>query len=288
MKFDMLPLHQGHRIGILGALILVGLSGMSACGEMNFDNSTLSPSSPTETVIPFDTPTPLATETQVATYEPTYVVYGRALRATAVAIAETLPTPTLVPNLRPDLQQQEKQNYLYYTALDTAVALFPPPPDYDPSSERTPFVQLTPLPTELPIPKTPTGNGSIYNVSLEDDPMGKQLAHVNHWGGRIDGQAIGVFAGHVVGNPAQGILVIRTHVEGDTEHTSRYDYYLSPPETGALRITDETGGLMILQAANNGTLLYFDLRSRQWVPSPSPSPSPSPLPSVSPLPTMSP
>jgi hypothetical protein len=234
-------------------------------------------------------PTSIPTVTTAVPHEPTYVVYGRALYATAQAIVYSLPTPSPIPGLHPDDQTEVKRRYLWSIALPTAHALFPPPPNYDVRSEITPEAQ-PPLPTEEPYPSTPTTNGKIYNRSLEDNPEGNLLGEVNYWVGEVGGSRTLVFAGHAVGTPSQGIIIVEARVAGTVTvdgPTNRIDNYLTPSQAGAVRIISEVGGRFILQAAD-GSFFYFDINARQWVssaPNPSPSVSVSPISSVTPIQT---
>lgn len=214
------------------------------------------------------------TATANPAHEPTYVVYARAVDATAQAIVSSLPTPSPIPNLRPDLEREEQRQYLWRIALPTAVALVPTlPPDYDPWSEKTPLPRLSPFPTEAPYPSIPTANGKIYNRSLEDNPEGKMLGTVNYWVGKIGGSRTLVFAGHATGTPSQGIIIVETPLTGTLTPdgpTRQINGYQTPTQVGAVRIIHEAGGRFTLQAADS-SLLYFDISSRQWV-SPPPTP----------------
>jgi hypothetical protein len=222
------------------------------------------PTHPTATPPPIAASLPSApTETQV-TYEPTYVAYARAFDATALAIIQTLPTPSPQPNLRFDLQESAKRRYLWAIAAPTASALFPPPANFDPRSEITPFVQLTPDPTEPPPPHRETSNGTIYDAAPQDDPSGKLLYTVNFWLGSVADHRARVYAGHVKGMPNQGVIVVEvSHPEqpGGTNPTRMYE---TPRPAGAVRVMDVTGTHVTLEASD-GTNFIFDLGIQQWV-----------------------
>jgi hypothetical protein len=201
------------------------------------------------------------------------VYYAQVVQATAIAIAQTLPTPSPIPNAGPRVQEWKKREYLADASMRTAVAMYPPPPGYDPSSEFTPDTS-TPLPTEKPYPYVATENGRIYSHSLMDDPEGKMIAHVNHWSGKIDNGGVTLFAGHHKENAAQGLLMTR-EVDPQDPEKLRFQFYATPTQSGAIRIIAETGGQFTLQAAD-GTTFIFDLNTRQWV-SPSLTPVTTPV-----------
>lgn len=262
-------------------LILLNMSYLAACSTSSQDTPLPVYQAVTETEVP----TVAATFTQVALSEPTYAVYHRMVEATAIAIAQTLATPTLIPNIRPDIQEDRKNNYLANSAFMTAVAQNPYPADSDPRSEMTPIVYLTPLPTEASLPSRPTENGDIYDLSLEDNPIGKMLYSVNYWIGSIDSERLGVYAGHSSSDPTQGLLIVRESIVENGEPKYRFTDYITSSRLGPVRIISETGGQLTLQVAGSSQF-YFDLATRQWVSPPLPTPSLSilPLPTMSPLP----
>ncbi len=121
--------------------------------------------------------------------------------------------------------------------------------------------------TPSPYPSTPTANGKIYNRSLEDMPEGKMLGEVNYWAGEIGGLSTLVYAGHARGTPNQGIILVETPITGTVTAdgpTRRINDYPTLDQAGAVRITSEVGGRLTLQAAD-GSLLRFDLNTRQWL-----------------------
>jgi len=143
---------------------------------------------------------------------------------------------------------------------------------YDPWDIQTPVGSPTPpiafvfdLATRQwvnPAPN-PTEHGKIYDQSLEDDPIGKMLYCVNYWRGSLD-QRLGVYAGHINSDPAQGLILVRESIVENEEPKYRFTDYQTPTQIGALRIISEVGGYLTLRAAD-GSLLYFDLATRQWV-----------------------
>jgi hypothetical protein len=244
---------------------LMALALLAGCGGADYGvvspASSPSPQTPTS-VASTAIPTPYTPV--IATGVPTYVYYAQVVEATAIAIAQTLPTPSPIAGLHPDLQESAKRRYIVDIALQTAVALYPPPPNYDPRSEITPHVPLTPFPTEAPWPKTLTQNGAIYNRSLEDDPTGRLLNSQNYWMGNVASEGTSVFAGSEKTGPDHGVIVVKWSLLEGGERVWRIVEYQAPAEVGALRIITEVDGQLTLQAADN-SLLYFNLVTRQWV-----------------------
>ncbi len=128
----------------------------------------------------------------------------------------------------------------------------------------SPASSLGPYPTEMPWPSHPTEHGKIYDKSLEDNPIGKMLYSVNYWIGSLDDQRLGVYAGHISTNPVQGLILVRESIVENGEPKYKFTEYLTLSQVGALRIISEIGGQLTLKAAD-GSLLYFDLTTRQWV-----------------------
>lgn len=270
---------------------LITLALLTGCGRAEYAvvNPESSPIPRTPTAVA-STAIPTPYTPIVATGVPTYVYYGQVVRATAFAIAQVLPTPSPIPSAHPAIQEREKREYLADASMRTAVAMYPPPPGYRPSSEFTPVVE-PPYPTGTPRPYIATENGRIYNHSLEDAPEGKMIGHINHWVGSIGGSDIVVYAGYVRYKESQGLLMTREKNPQDPEQLLFQDYP-TPTQSGFIRIVSETGGLFTLQSLD-GVTSVFDLTTRQWVsppltPGPSPSAFVSPVPSGTPLPTQSP
>ncbi|HET9493698.1 MAG TPA: hypothetical protein VFR15_05665 [Chloroflexia bacterium] len=274
---------------------LIALAVLTACGRAEYGvvSPASSPSPETPTSVASTTiPTPYTPI--VATGVPTYVYYGQVVEATAFAIAQTLPTPSPIPSAHPMIQERKKREYLADASMRTAIAMYPPPPGYDPAAEYTPVI-ATPFPTETPriYPYIATENGRIYSHSLEDDPIGKMMGHVNRWTGSIEGRLITAYAGYVRYREAQGRLMTVEENPQDPER-SLYQNYDSPTQSGSLRIISEAVWRITMQSAD-GTTFVFDLATRRWVsppttftPGPSPSAFVSPVPSGTPVPTQSP
>jgi hypothetical protein len=93
---------------------------------------------------------------------------------------------------------------------------------------------------------------------------------------------IEVAAGWSREDETQGLLAIRER-NTQTGEGQGLEIFLSPTNSGALEVVDAAGQVLTL-AAEDGTIFYFDVQSRQWVSAPTASPSPaiSPLPSLTP------
>jgi len=69
---------------------------------------------------------------------------------------------------------------------------------------------------------------------------GRDFSVVNYWGGTLDGECQGVWAGSLPRNPLQGELLIFN--KPDSPHS--YNLYPTPTATGPLRIVGEKNGLL--------------------------------------------
>jgi hypothetical protein len=253
---------------LLGCAVLLLTSGiLSACGAVREPDSI-----PAATVVQASTPSPTA----VVTYVPTYIVYAQQVEATAMAIAAILPTASPIAGMAPEKAADLQENDLLDRAVKTAVALHPPPSNYEhpvPTTE----VSLVPGPT-LPVPPhRATANGTLFEGGAPGDPTCSRISTVNDWVGQVGGTELHVCAGHVRKRSEQGVLIV-------IQEYRQTNYYETTVQAGALQIMEEIGGQLNLRAAN-GTGFQFDLAMRQWVtptPGPSPSPGPSPLPTTTP------
>jgi hypothetical protein len=191
----------------------------------------------------------------------------QALDATALAIYAAL--PTLTPDLRLDpwLDADERFRQPWPMAVQTALALYPPP---------------KPLPTSAEYTRA-TAQGLIYDSEFTGPPCGF-IRDYNHWYGTALGQSTHVCAGADKDKdiPRQGAIVVEIWYPGDPKPTYIGKYW-TPSEQEAVRILDVVGDLVILSSVNK-TIFTFDLATRQWVNTPTPGPSPS----ISPLPSQHP
>lgn len=127
----------------------------------------------------------------------------------------------------------------------------------------------TPAPTGyLPIPgSTPAGAGAIVQVQ---PPFSGTEYHIeNDWYEDVEGDSrrIFVYAGSVSGPggevTGQGVVVVWVwQMSGVTETGS----YLTPVVAGSVHIVGAVGARLILQSAG-GSTFYFDVPTRQYVPS---------------------
>src|SRR5438045_5363456 len=87
----------------------------------------------------------------------------------------------------------------------------------------------------------------------------------NQWIAHIGDQVVTVLAGSKsdLRYSDQGIVVVL--VEDTNHHTlSGPDTYETPLRAGLVKVVDGVGQVLTLQA-EDGTLFYFDVPSRQWV-----------------------
>jgi len=180
-----------------------------------------------------------------------------------------LPTATLNPNSMPGKAEREQFNDLYDRAWGTALAQNPPPVTVPPEWIPTVAEPLTPWPTD---PRIPAGAGWISNVQ-GPRPFPLVAKVYNFWVERTDDDGIIVYAGSLYDNAAQGTLLIqRLNEFGPID--AEPEIYTAPQQAGGIRIVDAIGERLTLRA-DDGTLFYFDVLTRQWVGTP-PSPAPSP------------
>ena len=71
---------------------------------------------------------------------------------------------------------------------------------------------------------------------------------------------------------AQGIVIVEVWERSVTSNSVvdnrvSVDYYLTPSQAGPVKIIDAVGERLVLQSITDGTKFYFDVPSRQFVPS---------------------
>lgn len=143
----------------------------------------------------------------------------------------------------------------------------------DPSALTPPWLLPTPPPlTAFPtmLASTPVGAGYIAAIV---PPFRMEFALENAWYELTDGgkTRIEVYAGSVPGPGGeyteQGeVMIVIWQISGGEIriiHTSRH---LTPTESGPVTIVGAEGEQLILQSTK-GTVFYFDVPSRQFVPS---------------------
>jgi hypothetical protein len=132
---------------------------------------------------------------------------------------------------------------------------------------------------------TPVGAGFIVELPL---PFNKGQYHIfSQWVEDRNGaqQRIFVYTGEIAaadgGATNQGVVIVqvwqisvkdnlaRTNLVGQTK-------LLTPLQVGAVKIKDAQGERLVLQSTN-GTTFYFDVPSRQFVPSLAWTPTPGPI-----------
>ncbi len=143
-------------------------------------------------------------------------------------------------------------------AYATANVLDPTPPGYH---IPYPPTSAVPVPTE---PIRPLGAGTVYDDSF-DPVFSKQMRIANKWWEPVGDGTLVVLAGsgYQIRDAQQGGLII---VMEDAQHklTGSTESYLTPSRHGYVQVVDAVGERLTLRA-EDGTLFYFDVPSRQWV-----------------------
>lgn len=85
-----------------------------------------------------------------------------------------------------------------------------------------------------------------------------EVTITNQWQGMLGELWLQVFAGVLVGDPAQGIVIVAIPDSPDG------GLYLSPVLSGALTITEESAPGLLLLTDEQGGSIYFDINSLQY------------------------
>ena len=161
------------------------------------------------------------------------------------------PTPVATSTLtRPDMDatkvaryEQQRQEW---EAMATRIA------------NGTPIV-YTPIPIRTAAPR-PSPVLGIYNGCADPDPY---YTYRSCWAGRQDNEYLFVSSGALKSEPAQGMVrVYTTTLEQRTRGPEQT--YTTPLKAGLVLIISSISQRLTLQA-EDGTLFYFDVPTRQWV-----------------------
>lgn len=203
--------------------------------------------------------------TEVIPIESTPTVdYASSFYATAVAIAQTLPSPSPVPGWSDDKQPFFSNKDLMIRASGTTRALYPPPPDY-----YVPTVEPNTWPTPIPAERE-AGDGIIVDESIADSPpfslLSDQIHIVNHWVKVMGDQLLIVVAGSAPRNvdALQGKVLVALIDRETFRFVGEPSYYETPGHNGKVQVIDAVGERLTLRAAD-GTLFYFDVPTSSWV-----------------------
>lgn len=124
-----------------------------------------------------------------------------------------------------------------------------------------------PTPTEfsaaptapLPFPHRAAGDGTI--VENGQAPISSSIFRFqNYWYSESAGLTTTVYAGSEGQDPEQGVVLVMVMPAADSQAMAAVR---TPTKAGAVRITDATGQILILQAAN-GQNFRFDVASRAF------------------------
>ncbi len=254
---------------VLGVFLLVLNGCGQAVGSSLSDSGT--PTAPPPNLTPTTAATVPGSATAVPTWPPTMDVPR--LDATIAAIARTLPTATLDVGRPLNKALVEQQDELYRRARATALA------------NHTPVPVLAPIDTPVP-PLTPWGGPPTQvagaGIIIQTDYCGlyKLITTRNVWRETASNTTTMVCAGntYISAQHAQ-LLVVLVNATTDIvlQDPALYD---APSQAESVEIIDAVGERLTLRA-DDGTLFYFDVPTRQWV---NPTPAPSPVPSLPPTP----
>ncbi len=218
----------------------------------------------------------LLTARSIALVTPDYL---QTLKVTAIAVAATLPTASPYADWPADKAMGFQQQDLMRRAYGTAVALYPPPQGYQPPLP-------TALTTVLPVSTEPirlAGAGEIYDDSGEGE-FAKMLLIANQWYTTDSNRNIFVYAGSKFqrDDPQQGEILVVVYDSTTHQIVSSPTLYMTPMRAGLVRVIAAVGERLTLRA-QDGTLFYFDVPTRQWIgPDGTPLPAPTPRPTAGP------
>lgn len=157
----------------------------------------------------------------------------------------------LEQNLQGDLDQETRKSLetklqnLYAEVTQRAVAVR----------------QLTSIPNRTYIPPTfqPGGERELGIIEYPTNPfIHTDYKITNAWQELINGDYITVYAGSLVSNPKQGIIIMQMETSGKTK------IYLTPDLSGATKISSANGFRLIVLTANSRTY-YFDVPAEKFV-----------------------
>lgn len=261
-------IHRAAKIGVSFAFTAVSLGLLAGCSARE-DASTNATTTNSATVSPVATLTiPIGSVTPVPTYD------FMAFDATVIALVTVLPTASPDVNLPPIKAADEQVRDVWDRAARTAIAQNPPPRPYPWTPPPTP-----PLTPEELAPHQTAGAGVIWE-ERSVAPCAKVMAVMNHWVETQSNQEIGVCAGAEGAreDPQRGRVAVFTISTSSYAILSGPDLYQTPLRAGPVRLVGGIGEQLTLRA-EDGTLFYFDVPTRQWLtPTPGPSPPPSPAP----------
>lgn len=81
----------------------------------------------------------------------------------------------------------------------------------------------------------------------------------NAWQEMVDGKYVLVFAGTLVNDPEQGVVIVLL------ESPRQYRQYSTPTKSGAISITDAKGLRLIIRSSDNNRVYYFDVPAQKFV-----------------------
>jgi hypothetical protein len=121
--------------------------------------------------------------------------------------------------------------------------------------------QLTAMPNRTFIPPTfqAEGERELGIIDYPTDPfIHTDYKITNAWQELINGNYITVFAGSLVSNPKQGIIIVQMETPRKTR------IYLTPDQSGATKITSANRFRLVVETSNSKTY-YFDVPAQRFV-----------------------
>ena len=189
------------------------------------------------------------------------IVIARAVTATPAAADTATPANTLATGGSPTSDMDAKYQILTQEAVDRAILLLTPSPGV---GTEKPTLNVTPDLGTTSEARRPAGAGTIISGSPPLFPSIAYQISADKWVEVKQGTTIEVFAG-ARRNPtdwqdiSQGLVIVME--EGSTTQTDEYE---TTTKSGPVYIVDAMGERLILQT-QDGTSLYFDVPSRQFV-----------------------
>jgi len=150
----------------------------------------------------------------------------------------------------------EKLLVLQQDAAHLAAARARPQPPKGVST--SPRVSLEP--GKPAFPRTTAGQGTIVETGLSR--FGPDFVVENHWYEKLGAEELGVYAGAMAQDSAQGILaVLRTDTYGTPMEQT---WYPTPARAGSVRVVAAAGQRLTVQPQRGATFV-FDVPTRQFV-----------------------
>ena len=178
----------------------------------------------------------------------------------STATSEPYLTPTPAVPLLPD-EVYRRRNKAAGTA--TRIAQLTHVPTWPPGRPRI-YPTMPPETPSYPIPTRAAGVGRIVESGHVGDLPVFYGVFANQWHAEVGGLRIRAYAG--IKSPTdgldRGVVVIR--IFDSNRIVTEIESYETPQRRGVVEVIDAVGQRLTLRA-EDGTLFYFDIPTRQWV-----------------------